>query len=353
MSALRLFARTARIPVHTAFSAPPRPSSRVSAPAQLPGLLLTLALALALAACAPKVKLFQDASEPLMECLLEGEGQGKVAVIPVSGVISDEAAKGWFGSRPSMVQEVVSQLNLAAEDTQIKAVVLKIDSPGGTTTASDILYHEITRFKEKSKAKVVAAMMDVAASGGYYTALSADRILAHPPTITGSVGVIFMRPKAYGLMDKIGISMEVSKSGANKDGGSPFREETAEEKAIFDAITKSEAERFLGLVRERRHPSEEAMAEIATARIFDAQRAKALGLVDAVGYLGDALKEARTLAGLPDNAQVVAFRRTPPANDNLYNSATSREGTPTPLVSLGLESFLAAPKAGFYYLWLP
>ncbi len=312
-----------------------------------------LVLILALAACSPKIKLFSDELDELQECVLEGDQDKKVLVIPVAGVISDEARKGWFSSRPSMVQDIVSQLRLAAEDTNVKAVVLKIDSPGGTTTASDILYHEITRFKVKTGAKVVAAMMDVAASGGYYVALPADRILAHPTTITGSVGVIFVRPKAYGLMDKVGLGVEVSKSGTNKDIGSPFREETEEERGIFQSIVRSEADRFLGLVRERRNPTPEAMAEIATARIFSADQAVGLGLVDQVGYLPDALDAAKSLAGLPDKAKVVIYRRTPSPDDNVYNSATTRAGTSPVLMDLGMQNWLHAPSAGFYYLWLP
>jgi protease-4 len=127
-----------------------------------------------------------------------------------------------------MVQEFVSQLRLAEKDKKIKALLLKIDSPGGSVIASDIVYNEILAFKKRTGAKVVVAMMGVAASGGYYISLPADTIVAHPATITGSIGVIFFRPKVTGLMGKIGVGVEVNKSGKNKDIGSPFRQTTAE-----------------------------------------------------------------------------------------------------------------------------
>ena len=130
-------------------------------------LLLILAATLALGACAPKLKFFTDAHDPFQEYVLEGkDSSGKVLVLPVSGIITEEPREGFMTTRPSMVQEVVSQLKLAEKDEAIKAVVLQINSPGGGVTASDILYHEITAFRERTKIKVVAVFMDLAASGG-------------------------------------------------------------------------------------------------------------------------------------------------------------------------------------------
>ncbi len=180
---------------------------------------LTLILFL-LPGCAPKIKLFAATStEPLKEFVVEGEGEGKLALIHLTGFLMDQPRPGLLRPTPSQVQELVSALKLASLDVEVKGVVLAINSPGGTTTASDILYHEIMEFKRRTGKKVVVAMFDVAASGGYYAALPADWILAHPTTITGSVGVIFMRPKLHGLFDKIGVDVEVSKSGVDKDMG--------------------------------------------------------------------------------------------------------------------------------------
>ncbi|MBU4288647.1 MAG: S49 family peptidase, partial [Proteobacteria bacterium] len=153
---------------------------------------------------APNIKLFTDASAPLQEFTLQGKEKGKVLIIPVRGIISDNTKKGMLYDMPSMVQEIVSQLRMAEKDEEVRAVLLKIDSPGGSTTASDILYHEIMAYKKRTGTKVVAAMMDIATSGGYYVSLPSDLIIAHPTTITGSIGVIFIRPELINIMGKIG-----------------------------------------------------------------------------------------------------------------------------------------------------
>ncbi len=201
---------------------------------------------------APKIRLFPSAEDPLNEYTLAGEETGKVLVIPIRGTISDAPKRQFIITRPSMVQEVVSQLRKAQKDPEVKAIVLKINSPGGSVTASDILYNEIVAFKQKTKAKVVVVMMGVAASGGYYISLPADYILAHPTSITGSVGVLFIRPDVAGLMGKIGIEVEVSKTGKNKDMGSPFRQATAEERQIIKDMIDQLGKRFLDRIAEHR-----------------------------------------------------------------------------------------------------
>ena len=221
------------------------------------------------------------------------------------------------------MQEVVSQLRLAEKDNEIKAVLLEINSPGGSITASDVLYHEIMGFKERTNAKIVAGLMDVAASGGYYIALPADRIVAHPTTITGSVGVIFITPKVTGLMDKLGLAVEVNKSGKEKDIGSPFRPSTPEEQKIFQELTDRMGRRFLDLVAKHRGMDQKTLTSISTARIYLADEALQLKLIDSIGYLSDAIAEAKELAGLSKEAKVVVYRRSEYPNDNVYNMSTS------------------------------
>jgi protease IV len=199
--------------------------------------LIGILLILALSACAtPKVTLFPDSRDALQEFTLEGSGMDKVLMIPIDGMITHQSESDLFRSTPSMVQEIVAHLKKAEQDDHITAILLKIDSPGGSTTASDLLYHEILAFKQRTHKPVIAVLMNVAASGGYYIALPADTIIAHPTTITGSVGVLFMRPSLLGLSEKIGIGTEVNKSGVNKDMGSPFREPTEEENVIFQRV---------------------------------------------------------------------------------------------------------------------
>jgi protease-4 len=303
---------------------------------------------------APKIRLFPSAEDPLNEYTLAGEETGKVLVIPIRGTISDAPKRQFIITRPSMVQEVVSQLRKAQKDPEVKAIVLKINSPGGSVTASDILYNEIVAFKQKTKAKVVVVMMGVAASGGYYISLPADYILAHPTSITGSVGVLFIRLDVAGLMGKIGIEVEVSKTGKNKDMGSPFRQATAEERQIIKDMIDQLGKRFLDRIAEHRKIDPERMKEIASARIFLAEDALKLGMVDRVGYIGEAVNLAKKLAELPENAKVVVYRRTEYPDDNLYNTSTSHyEGRGLSIVSLDLPASLTSFQAGFYYLWQP
>jgi protease IV len=302
----------------------------------------------------PKITLFPDASEPLKEFTLQGTGKGKILIIPITGFISDSPKDSLFHRRPSMVQEVVSQLKKAEKDQDIKAVILKIDSPGGSVTASDLLYHEITRFKERSKASLVVMMMDVATSGGYYIALPADFIFAHPTTIAGSIGVIFLRPNVSGLMGKIGVEVAIDKSGVNKDMGSPFRSATKEEEAMMRNLIDVQAARFISLVTSHRRLTDEAKADIASARIYSADDALRLGLVDQVGYLDEAIEKTSRIAGLPEDARVVVFRRTEYPDDNLYNTYSGRPGIPgINLIDSGLADALPPLRSGLYYLWLP
>jgi len=316
-------------------------------------LLLILFLTVITISCAPKIKLFPDATDPLQEFTLSGSGREKVLTIPITGMLSN-ASRGTIINKPSMVQEVVSQLQLAEKDKSIKAVVLAINSPGGSVTASDILYHEIAAFKNRSGVKVVAALMDVAASGGYYVALPADSIVAHPTTLTGSVGVILVMPNFTELMDKIGVGVEIYKFGKNKDMASPFRPATTEENKLLQELTDDFGNRFLTLVKTNRQLTPAHLELAATARIFAAEEARKVGLVDTVGYLRDALQQAKKLSGLPDDARVVVYRRSEYANDNIYNTATTQAGDlNVSLVNLNPLPEISSLEPGFYYLWLP
>jgi protease-4 len=312
------------------------------------------ALIAAVGCASPRIKLFPSQADPLQEFTLEGKGPEKVLLLPIRGVISDNPRQELLRTQPSTVQEAVSHLRKAEQDPLIKVVVLQLDSPGGSVTASDVLYNEIRLFKERTGRKVVAVMMDVAASGGYYIALAADLILAHPTTVTGSVGVVFVRPKVAGLMEKIGVSVEVSKSGKNKDIGSPFRATTPEEERIFQAMTDQLAKRFLDLVQAHRGLDPIQLAAVATARVYLAQEAVNLKLVDRIGYMPDALTEAKTLAGVKEDARIMVYRRVEYPDDNIYNPVTSYEGgRPAVLFDTGLSALLPALSPGFYYLWHP
>jgi len=297
------------------------------------------------------LKMLNGQASPLQTSVLEeGDRKRQVLLLPIQGSLTTDPRSGFLADQPSVVQDVVAQLRKAEKDRRVKAVVLWIDSPGGSATATDVLYREVEGFRKRTGKPVVAHFVNKGASGAYYVALAADRILAHPTSLVGSIGVIFVRPKARGLMDKVGLDVEVSKSGEHKDMGSFFRAETEAERDLYQRMVKELADAFVGRVLERRRlASSEGFAD---ARILSAGEAKALGLVDGLGYLDDALAAARELAGLPADARVIAYRRNEVADDNAWAGHESGGKMPK-LIDLGVTRYLSIPSAGFYYLWAP
>lgn len=317
-----------------------------------PYLVIAMLILMMVTACSgPRIKLFSDTIDPLKEFTLEGSGTDKILLIPVNGLISDRPKKGLIHTSASLVEQIVSQINKAEKDKQIKAVLFKINSPGGTITASDLLYHEISLFKERTGTKITVSMMDVATSGAYYISLPADLIMAHPTTVTGSVGVIYLQPKVGGLMDKIGLGVDVKKYGKNKDMGSPFRDSSEEEQKLMQKAVNDFGERFIRLVQKHRKPERQALSEISTARVFLAEEALKLGLVDKIGYLSDAVKESKMLAGISKDARVVVYRCNEFPEDNYYNTAgIASEDLNISVINIELPESLSL-KTGFYYLW--
>jgi len=315
-------------------------------------LIITLfALILATGCGGPRIKLFSDAGDALKEFTLEGRGSDKILLIPIHGIITDSPKERILAQSPSMVENVVSQLRKAEQDNRIKAVLFEINSPGGTITASDILYHEISSFKERTGKKVAVSLMDIATSGAYYVSLPADMITAHPTTLTGSVGVLFLQPKMVGLMEKLGLSVDVTKFGKNKDMATPFRDSTEDEQRVLQKLVDDMGERFISLVQKHRKPAPKALAEISTARILLADEALQLGLVDKVLYLSDAIRESKQLAGLPADARVVVYRRSEFPDDNYYNTlSAASEFLKTQTFNIELSEIFGL-ETGFYYLW--
>src|SRR6267143_3862288 len=190
----------------------------------------------------------QPRIHPLKEETVEGSGTSKILLMDVSGVLSDESGGVVLGTPPPrvpIVARVREELQKAEDDDNVKALIVRINSPGGTITASDLIYREIESFKTRRKIPVVAVMMDVAASGGYYAALAADTIFALPTTVTGSIGVIMLTVNAQGLLDKLGVSTSTIKSGPRKDMGSPFRQLTDDERTIFQSVIDELQAQFL------------------------------------------------------------------------------------------------------------
>jgi protease-4 len=314
--------------------------------------LLVPALAAALAACSPRISLDLLGEDKLREVvLLPGPARDKVLMIDIDGTISAALETGFLSREKSVVARVFERLERAAADPSVKAVLLRLDTPGGEVTASDIIYHEILRFKERTGRPVVGLMMSVAASGGYYIASACDLIIAHPSTLTGSIGVISVFPSVESLMAKVGVKVNVIKSGPAKDSGSPFRDMTEDEKKIFQGIIDEYYENFLAVVaRGRKGKVAEAdLRTVADGRVYTAPQALKLGLIDGVGYFEDAYGKARDLAGI-ESARLVAYTYFPKTKTNVY---ASRLGDFSPADVKVLEAIAGALKTGFYYLWLP
>jgi protease-4 len=290
---------------------------------------------------------------PLHEETVEGKGRAKILLMDVSGVLSDESASIALTTPPPkvpIVARVREELKKAEDDDEIKALIVRINSPGGTITASDLIYREIVAFKARKKVPVVAVMMDVAASGGYYAALAADTIIAMPTTVTGSIGVIMLTLNAQGLMEKIGVAPLAIKSADKKDAGSPFRQLTPEERAIFQSVIDQMYGRFVGLIVEHRKIPEERVRAFADGRIYTADQAKALGLVDSIGYMDDVVASARKAAGL-EQAKIIMYHRPREYRSNFYSASLATPGLEASLGSLG--ALLSGTGPRFMYLWWP
>jgi protease-4 len=298
----------------------------------------------ALSGCAIlKVSLMPEI-QPLEEQVLSGEGKDKIVLMDITGVITSEASRSAIGGtkEPGMLAEVREELDRARRDRNVKAVVLRINSPGGWVTASDTLYHEVKKFKNETGVKVIAHFLDAGTSGAYYAALAADRITAQPTSITGSIGVTMLRIDATGLMQKIGVqTLEIS-SGEQKGMGSPFHPISAEEKKIFQSMIDSLYGRFVGVVADERKIAPERVRQLADGRIYTSQEAKDAGLIDDIGYLEDAFVQARKLANL-DRATVVTYLRPGEYRANIYSMN---------LININFSD-LAGPGVRFTYLWWP
>jgi protease-4 len=242
--------------------------------------VVAVAAALFLGGCSLITIDFTPRIRPLEEETVEGKGANKILLLDLSGLLQEDTPSLSLTTPPPRVPllaRVREELQRAAEDDKVRALVVRINSPGGTITASDVLYKELRDFKQKRKVPVVAAIMDVGASGGYYAALAADQILVHPTTITGSIGVIMVTLNAQGLLQKIGVAPLAIKSGPLKDAGSPFRGLTDEELAVFQSVIDDMFGRFVRLVAESRKIPEARVRSFADGRIYTRSRPGAWG----------------------------------------------------------------------------
>ena len=227
---------------------------------------------------------------------LDLSGEDRIALIRIEGVILD-------------AQETLSELKKFSENPSVKAIVLRIDSPGGGVVPSQEIYDAVRRVRSKSNKAVIASMGSVAASGGYYIAAATDRIVANPGTLTGSIGVIMEMANVEGLLQKIGVEGVVVKSGKYKDVGSPLRKMSDEERGLLQAVMDDVHKQFIEAVAEGRSLEVPEVQALADGRIFTGRQAKAAKLVDELGNLDDAIQLAADVVGIEGEPKVIEQRR--------------------------------------------
>lgn len=255
--------------------------------------------------------------KPFYEEVLTGEDSNvRIAVIPITGPIFG-TGNIYYGA--GTLHEVSYQLNLAANDDTIKAVILHIDSPGGGLSASDIIYNQVKKIKDKGK-KVVVYVGQLCASGGYYIAAPADYIVASPTALIGSFGVIMQHVEVTGLLEKLGVVVDPLKSTDSKDIGSPFKKMTKEEKEYFNKLLTTFHNRFVNIIATGRKLEKSQIEKLADGKVYIAKEALAYGLIDEVGYFESSLDEAKKACTV-DYPEVILYKR-PFSLSSLFGAQT-------------------------------
>jgi len=294
----------------------------------------------------------EGGEDPVQEKFFSHNRQGplKVAIISVEGLILD--GEGF----------VKKQIEHARRDWargNLKAVVLRVDSPGGTVSGSDMIYHELRKFAEETEVPIVVSMGSLAASGGYYVSMAVgetpNSVYAEPTTWTGSIGVIIPHYNAADLLDRWGIKEDSIASHPLKNMGSFARQMTDEERAIFQGLVDESFDRFKDVVcrgRPKFRQDPEALNQLATGQIFTAEQARQNGLVDRIGFLEDAVERAIELAGLQqrtDEIRVVRYKKQPTVFDVLLGADVKAQSQ----VNLEMLLEMTTPRAYYLCTWLP
>ncbi len=231
-------------------------------------------------------------------------GKDGIAIVYIYGEIFVERQYSMFPGFLSGSDAIVDRLRKIDKNKNVKAVVLRINSPGGSTGASQEIYEEVNKLRQHGK-KIVVSMGDVGASGAYYIACAADKIVANPSTITGSIGVIFNFGNMQELFKKIGVKMEVVKSGKSKDIGAYWRSPDESEKQLLQGLIDNSYEQFIKVIVAGRKMTYEQVKQLADGSIFTGEQAMNKGLVDQLGNLPDAIQAAADLAGLKGEPYII------------------------------------------------
>jgi len=273
----------------------------------------------------------------------------RIALIDVSGILLNSQEMGLFSEGEHPVSFLTEKLAKAASDGRVKAVLLRVNSPGGSVTASDTLYEEILAFKKKTGKPVVAYFQDVAASGAYYLACAADEIIAQRTSVTGSIGVIMQMMDVSGTMGKLGIEADAIKSGPFKDSGSPLRRMKPEERELFQGLVDGFYRQFVDVVAAGRPKlNREKIAKLADGRVYSAEQALEAGLVDRIATLSEAIESAKARAGVTI-ANTVTYHRPLAWKPNIYAHAPA-QGPVINLLNITLPA-LWTKQPQFLYIW--
>ena len=277
----------------------------------------------------------------------------KIAIIDVDGMLVNRRKGGWLRRGENPVSLLVEKLDKAAADKSVKAVVLRLNSPGGTVAASDIMYHHLRQFRQQTGKPVIACVLGIGCSGAYYIACGCDGIVAQPSSVVGNIGTIFQTFSVAGTMEKIGVKAVTIKSGELKDMASPLHDLSEQERKVLEGIIRHHSETFFEVVRKgRKKIDEQKMAELSDGRVFTAEQALEQGLIDKVGYLDYGIEWAKEMAGVK-KSQVVIYNRPSSYMPNAYGLAAANTDGISPLFNLELPDWLNSGGAQFLYLWQP
>ena len=316
-----------------------------------------LGFGLAVGGCsAPSLLITPVSIKPkLVETVLRRDSlfaRDKIALIEVEGIMMNAPKAQLLGKGEHPVSYLLEQLDKARRDRAVKAVILRINSPGGSVVASELMYEDLQHFKKSGK-PVIAVMMDVAASGGYYIACACDEIVAQPSTVTGSIGVIMQTWEVSETMRMIGVKADAIISGDHKDAGSPLRPMRPRERELFQNIVDDMYARFVKVVADGRPDLDEAaVRSIADGRVYTASQALELGLIDRIAGLRPTIDAVKRRIGAT-SVRLVTYHRVLGYKPNVRASMPGPGDGDVNLFNVDLTGWPLTPTARFMYLWAP
>jgi len=275
----------------------------------------------------------------------------EIAVINLSGLLTDARSSSVLSQGYNKVSDLRETLNAIELDPSVKAVILRLNTPGGTITATDMMYRDLVEFKKRSHKPVVACMLDVCASGGFYVSCAADYRIAYPSTITGSIGVIVQTINFTGTLDKLGISAKAITSGPNKDVLSPLRPLNKNDEATAQYMVDQFYGQFSSLVKATHPKVDPAKWPMLTdGRVVTGKDAADYGLVDQTGDVNDAINKAKELGHI-SKARVVMYTRLEEHRGSIY-AASNPPAPQINFLNLNIDNeFMPSAHPQFFYLW--